>query len=690
MFEKKYCSNHFRLLYRVQIPLSGNSILLPRSAMLPWDTSRTSRQNQRTTVNEKRPLESVQSKVFPEDTRSQQEDAPADRPSDVSEQTIWDVYETAAIPRDKEMLEECAENLNGLLIYAGLFSAVLTAFIIESIDLLQEDPQEAALAVLIVLSQQLNNSTSPPYTKPDFTAPKYAVVVNSCFFASLICSLLSALAAVLVLQWIKAYGNKLAIPDVKKRVMRRHLRYTGFSRWNMVNIVAALPIILLISVSLFFVGLLVWMWSINVIIGKITLVGGVVGLVLYLFTGLVAAIFHDAPFRSPMSTLLVPVLRLLELFGYILLYPFLLCFTICRVLLNLPFIIYGILCSCFTSTEEKQRIERIISLPCAPRSIFSIVGREEISLSDPALQKQVIEWTCSNVYLRREYLFKVLEYSQAIIKNRDLQSEREIAEALRDASMVLKILTDKCYAYTKYERYDDLDAHIIPLLAVCSVDRRFVDLTYYRADDLRRIGTSGIFGDLSMFDQLTENDLSVVVQLAYWWNNPLSPTFQKLWEELRDNTPRSAQHTFGDNILTYARRRLRIFLITSESEGSEIVNEIAGRGSFDAVLGLDSRTELSPEEVLEICIHASQSPWFVRNVRTGERLWRLLKRFHDVVSVTERHAVLCNALFPLIESHDELEAMLAVVHRHFLGPSVTRRFGEENLNAIRAHLVALQ
>ncbi|KAG8778341.1 hypothetical protein FRC15_010864 [Serendipita sp. 397] len=34
--------------------------------------------------------------------------------------------------------------------------------------------------------------------------------------------------------------------------------------------------------------------------------------------------------------------------------------------------------------------------------------------------------------------------------------------------------------------------------------------------------------------------------------------------------------------------------------------------------------------------------------------------------------------------------MLAVVHRHFLGPSVTRRFGEENLNAIRAHIVALQ
>ncbi|KAG8769722.1 hypothetical protein FRC20_010656 [Serendipita sp. 405] len=231
----------------------------------------------------------------------------------VNENTIWSLYEKQAIPRDKEMLDGCSQNLNGLLVYAGLFSAVLTAFVIESMKLLQEDPYELALGAFSAISHQLNNTNNPVYTRPIFIVPKYAVTINGFFFASLICSLLSALAALLILQWIEAYKDKLTTSNLKQRVLQRHLRYTGFLKWGVLELVAVLPLILLASVFLFLTGLTVWMWGTNRTIGKIVLAGEVVGSLYYLNAVYVAAIFYDAPFKNPFSSIIFGSMRRVKL-----------------------------------------------------------------------------------------------------------------------------------------------------------------------------------------------------------------------------------------------------------------------------------------------------------------------------------------------------------------------------------------
>ena len=81
-----------------------------------------------------------------------------------------------------------------------MYSGVLTAFIIESMQLIQQDSDDVTLDVLLVITQQLANSSTPAFELTAFVAPGWAVRVNYCFFASLSCALVTALAAVLALQ----------------------------------------------------------------------------------------------------------------------------------------------------------------------------------------------------------------------------------------------------------------------------------------------------------------------------------------------------------------------------------------------------------------------------------------------------------------------------------------------------------
>ncbi|KZP05746.1 hypothetical protein FIBSPDRAFT_765476, partial [Athelia psychrophila] len=52
---------------------------------------------------------------------------------------MWSLYSVHAEKVDKERMESWKGDMDGILIFAGLFSAVVTAFIIESYQNLQQD-----------------------------------------------------------------------------------------------------------------------------------------------------------------------------------------------------------------------------------------------------------------------------------------------------------------------------------------------------------------------------------------------------------------------------------------------------------------------------------------------------------------------------------------------------------------------
>ncbi|KAK7688639.1 hypothetical protein QCA50_008177 [Cerrena zonata] len=102
---------------------------------------------------------------------------------------------------DKERVEDAKEDIDTLLVLAGLFSAVITAFIVESYKTLQQQPEDTTVQILQQMSAQLAsmtiaggfvNSTMHPFTSPTVTTPRFAVPINTLWSLSLVIALITA------------------------------------------------------------------------------------------------------------------------------------------------------------------------------------------------------------------------------------------------------------------------------------------------------------------------------------------------------------------------------------------------------------------------------------------------------------------------------------------------------------------
>ncbi|KAJ7116864.1 hypothetical protein C8R44DRAFT_627483, partial [Mycena epipterygia] len=120
---------------------------------------------------------------------------------------LWSVYVREAEKYDRALVESWKSDMEGMLIFAGLFSASLTAFLIESYKTLTQDSGETTVLLLAQISQQLaaaangTNLTITPSTA--FTPPATSLVCNGFWFVSLGLSLTCALIATLLEQWAR-------------------------------------------------------------------------------------------------------------------------------------------------------------------------------------------------------------------------------------------------------------------------------------------------------------------------------------------------------------------------------------------------------------------------------------------------------------------------------------------------------
>ncbi|KAG8981684.1 hypothetical protein FRB93_008485 [Tulasnella sp. JGI-2019a] len=163
---------------------------------------------------------------------------------------FWIKYDTLADKFDKEMLVGLNANLEGLLIFAGLFSGVNTAFIIVVLGALSANPMDQTNHLLQLLVMHADNSTlTPNDLAPVFVVGKGAIRQNYTFFASLSCSLLAAAGAMLAKQWLQEYSRTGQTGSKKEQARRRAEKFRGAERWGLQLIVEALPTLLLISLS---------------------------------------------------------------------------------------------------------------------------------------------------------------------------------------------------------------------------------------------------------------------------------------------------------------------------------------------------------------------------------------------------------------------------------------------------------
>ena len=111
----------------------------------------------------------------------------------------------------------------------------------------------AQTASYTITSMSMNSTTHTP-EPPAFVTPDWAVRVNGLWFASLIVSLSTASLSMLVKQWLREY---LAVEwtSPQERLRARQYRKPALDKWKVFEIAAVLPMLLQVSLGLFFVGL---------------------------------------------------------------------------------------------------------------------------------------------------------------------------------------------------------------------------------------------------------------------------------------------------------------------------------------------------------------------------------------------------------------------------------------------------
>ncbi|KAG8999606.1 hypothetical protein FRB94_006029 [Tulasnella sp. JGI-2019a] len=215
---------------------------------------------------------------------------------------FWTKYDGLADKFDKEMLAGLNANLEGLLIFAGLFSSVNSAFIVVVLEVLSGNPQDQTNHFLQLLVMHANNSTLKlDESLPVFVPGKKIVRQNCIFFASLCCSLLAAAGAMLAKQWLQEYARTGQTGSKEEQSRRRADKFRGAEKWRLRVVVEALPNLLLISLGLFFAGLVDYLWTIDRTVALVVLTFTVVGVAFYGFTVIVGVIYTASPFQTAIS-----------------------------------------------------------------------------------------------------------------------------------------------------------------------------------------------------------------------------------------------------------------------------------------------------------------------------------------------------------------------------------------------------
>ena len=208
-----------------------------------------------------------------------------------------------------------------------------------SIQDIQQNPQDtsnfylANIYQLLAEPNQSNISISLPTSPPPFSPPTFAIWVNLLWFLSLTISITCALLATLLQQWARRYLKVTQTRStLHKRARIRSFFAEGVKKGLLPLAVEALPTLIHVSLVLFFAGLVVFLWNINLTIFKVVMSWISICTALYGCITLVPIFRHDSPYYSPLTSLARPVVFVIVFafrFLYHCFYTFFFCLSLC-------------------------------------------------------------------------------------------------------------------------------------------------------------------------------------------------------------------------------------------------------------------------------------------------------------------------------------------------------------------------
>ncbi|CUA71095.1 GPI ethanolamine phosphate transferase 1 [Rhizoctonia solani] len=187
---------------------------------------------------------------------------------------IWKIYVREADKFDIELVDGWNRSLDVTLIFAALFTAICTMFVIESSKSLKENPVETVghhlnlvKGVLHVINNVGDDSQLIPelwaLISPDPFEPRSIdMCVNILWFFSLILSVAVSIIAMLAKKWSYIFVSD-SIGDPWSQMKRRQQHWKGIEKWNMKQVIMVLPSFIHLSFLSFAIGLCIYLADMN-------------------------------------------------------------------------------------------------------------------------------------------------------------------------------------------------------------------------------------------------------------------------------------------------------------------------------------------------------------------------------------------------------------------------------------------
>jgi len=152
-----------------------------------------------------------------------------------------------------------------------------------------------------------------------FTAATSDIQINVLYFISLALALSVSSVCILGKQWIREYQKDVSVSPCDA-VRIRQARFDSLEAWKVPQIMAGLPVVLLIALMLFFSGLLIQLWNITdhttalvvSVVVSLTVALVIVTTIVPGWVSMRANCSSFAPFRSPQAWIFFVVYRQLR------------------------------------------------------------------------------------------------------------------------------------------------------------------------------------------------------------------------------------------------------------------------------------------------------------------------------------------------------------------------------------------
>ncbi|KAG8911571.1 hypothetical protein FRC01_005644, partial [Tulasnella sp. 417] len=167
---------------------------------------------------------------------------------------------------------------------------------------LSPDPSAETNYLLRVLITKLDNATFPSVPEPPSQGKDpISVRANCLLYSSLCCSILAAVGAMLAKEWLQSFERGGQVGPIHEQVLRRQHKFNGVRQWLLEPMTRLLPTILLISVVLFFFGLIEFLIPLDHSATGVVMAFANLGIIYYILTTAAGAIWDACPYQTSVS-----------------------------------------------------------------------------------------------------------------------------------------------------------------------------------------------------------------------------------------------------------------------------------------------------------------------------------------------------------------------------------------------------